>query len=210
MYQVRINILFLLPLLFCGISCDNNINKSGASTFVDLSPNTWKKEYDKYLQELNNVTKQPVASGKNGAIAVGYYGLASRAGLEALKQGGNAIDAALTTALTQVALDGGYAISYFGVMNLVYYEAKTGKVYTMDAGWNSILNELDPMSIPGGNPDPFKKGGDTRQPSGRTALVGGFMKGVESAHEKFGKTCFPKEGPVSILNTPWERSSSWS
>ena len=43
-------------------------------------------------------TSAGVASGYNGAVTVAYNALAARAGLEALKQGGNAIDALLTAA----------------------------------------------------------------------------------------------------------------
>ena len=33
-------------------------------------------------------------------------------------------------------------------MTLVYYDAKTGKVYSLDAGYNSYRNETEPKSIP--------------------------------------------------------------
>jgi len=56
-----------------------------------------------------------VATGRNGAVTVAYNGIAARAGLEALKQGGGANDAAMTAAVTQVAVTAGAPISYFGV-----------------------------------------------------------------------------------------------
>ena len=64
-------------------------------------------------------------------------------------------------------------------MSLVYYDASTDTVYTMNAEWNTVLAETNPMSIPGGVDlsDP-ERGMLGRDPSGRTALVGGFMKGV--------------------------------
>ncbi len=71
----------------------------------DLSPENWADDYDRFLAaQLVDRTEAGVATGKRGAVAVAYNGLAARAGLEALKQGGGAIDAALTAALTQVAL----------------------------------------------------------------------------------------------------------
>jgi gamma-glutamyltranspeptidase/glutathione hydrolase len=122
---------------------------------------------------------------------VAYNALAARAGLEALKQGGSAIDAAMTTALAQVALTAGAPISYFGIMSLVYFEAKTGKVHTMNAEWNTVAGELEPLSIPGGYDIASEEGRrGSGKPSGRTALVGGFMKGVEAAHKRFGKLPF--------------------
>lgn len=162
------------------------------STAADLSPARWRADYERFLS-AQDVTRTEAghASGTNGAVTVAYNGLAARAGLEALKQGGNAIDAALTAANMQVALTAGAPISYFGILSLVYYDAKSGKVYTMNAEWNTVRGEAEPMTIPGaltmsGSLDALRGG----QPSGRTALVGGFTKGVEAAHKRFGRLPF--------------------
>jgi gamma-glutamyltranspeptidase/glutathione hydrolase len=45
-----------------------------------------------------------------------------------LTRGGNAADAVLTTALAQIALTAGSAISYAGIMTVVYFDAGSGKV----------------------------------------------------------------------------------
>jgi len=157
-------------------------------TALDLSPATWKADYDRYMQaQLADRTSAGVATGTHGAVTVAYNGLAARAGLEALKQGGNAIDAAMTAAMAQVTLTAGAPISYFGIMSLVYYEAATGEVHTMNAEWNTVLGEDDPMSIPGGIDLTSEEGIYGTAVSGRTALVGGFMKGVGAAHERFGE-----------------------
>lgn len=160
---------------------------------VNLSPSNWPAgEYERFLdaQDVDRIAAGH-AEGNNGAVTVAYNGLAARAGLEALKQGGNAIDAAMTTALTQVALTAGAPISYFGILSLVYYDAGTGRVHTMNAEWNTVLGETDAKSIPGG----MGMGSEAElrglgPPSGRTAMVGGFMKGVEAAHRRFGKLPF--------------------
>ena len=158
---------------------------------VNLSPVTWKGDYDKFLKAQGvDRSEAGVASGKNGAVTVAYNGLAARAGLEALKQGGNAIDAAMTAALTQVALTAGAPISYFGIMSLVYYDAATGKVYTMNAEWNTVRGETSPTTIPGSLNMASEAGLRGNAVSGRTALVGGFMKGVGAAHARFGKLPF--------------------
>jgi gamma-glutamyltranspeptidase/glutathione hydrolase len=161
---------------------------------VNLSPATWPNaEYERFLkaQDIDR-TEAGVATGRNGAVTVAYNGLAARAGLEALKQGGNAIDAALTTALTQVALTGGAPISYFGIMSLVYYDARTGKVHTMNAEWNTVMGETEPLTIPGSLRMDSEEGLRGTTASGRTALVGGFMNGVEAAHKRFGKLPFER------------------
>ena len=86
---------------------------------VSLSPDHWLSDYTPLLQAQDiDRTEAGVASGTHGAVTVAYNGLAGRAGLEALKQGGNAMDAALTAALTQVALTAGAPISYFGILSL--------------------------------------------------------------------------------------------
>ncbi len=157
-----------------------------------LSPALWPAGEDaRYLGELQNTvrTTAGVATGKNGAVSVAYGAYAARAGLYALERGGNAIDAALTAALTQVAVTAGAPISYFGIMSLIYYDAKTGQITTMNADWSTVLGETEPLTIPGSVAlTPEKMLGST--PSGRTALVGGFMKGVEAAHRRFGRLPF--------------------
>ena len=159
---------------------------------VNLSPANWPKgEYERFLQAQDvDRTEAGVATGRSGAVTVAYNGLAARAGLEALKQGGNAIDAAMTGAITQVAATAGAPISYFGIMSLVYYDAKTKKVYTMNAEWNTVRGETEPLKIPGSIRMGTEEGLRGTAVSGRTALVGGFLKGVGAAHQRFGKLPF--------------------
>ena len=118
---------------------------------------------------------KPIAEGKNGVV-VGTSGpTAVRAGLDVLKKGGTAADAALATALAQVVECGGSYVSNAGILGLVYFDAATGKVHYLNAGYNTPLGETDPLTIPRG------------KPSGRSALVPGFMAGVQAAHDRFGK-----------------------
>src|SRR5262245_53812954 len=117
-----------------------------------------------------------LVEGRNGVV-VGTTGpRAVRAGVEVLKKGGSAADAAMATALAQVVECGGAYVSFAGILGMVYYDADTKKTYALNAAYNTPLEEKDPLSIP-------KKG----TPSGRTALVPGFMAGVQAAHERFGK-----------------------
>jgi gamma-glutamyltranspeptidase/glutathione hydrolase len=92
---------------------------------------------------------KPLARSQKGMVVTHMGGFAVRAGVEALRQGGSAADAALTTALAQIALAAGSFISYAGTMNMVYYEAETGKVHTLDAGYGVPHAETEPHSIPG-------------------------------------------------------------
>lgn len=170
----------------------NFVNSNVGHDGVDLSAAHWAAgERERYLARQNVVrSRAGVARGYRGAVTVACNGYAARAGVEALRQGGTAIDAAMTSALTQVALTGGASVSYFGIMSLVYFDAASGTVHTMNADWNTLRAEHEPLSIPGG----IALGRDGQvhgsRPSGRTALVGGFLKGVEAAHRRFGRLPF--------------------
>jgi gamma-glutamyltranspeptidase / glutathione hydrolase len=130
----------------------------------------WKKGQET-AQKLSALP--PALSGTNGMIAATTGGKALEAGMQILKEGGSAADAAMATALCEVVHAGGSYVSFAGIMMMMYYEAASGKVYYMDAEYNTPLEEKSPGSIP-------RKGG-------RTALVPGFFAGVQAAHDRFGK-----------------------
>jgi gamma-glutamyltranspeptidase/glutathione hydrolase len=158
---------------------------------VSLSPHGWRADYDRYMaRQLFDRTTAGTARGLRGAVTVAYNALAARAGLEALKRGGNAMDAALTTAMAQIVLTAGAPISFFGIQSLVCYDARTRRAHTMNGEWNTLLGETDPLSIPRTLGKPTGPAFLSGKPTGRATLVGGFMKGVESAHRKFGRLPF--------------------
>ncbi|HVS16563.1 MAG TPA: gamma-glutamyltransferase [Thermoanaerobaculia bacterium] len=182
---------WVLAALAVALTCCVPVGGGRSAPAPDLSPATWQEEWDRYLAaQLVERTEAGVATGSRGAVSVAYNGLAARAGLEALRQGGNAMDAALTAALAQVALTAGAPVSYFGILSLVYHDAATGEVHTLNAEWNTVLGEDDPASIPGRLDLSTPEGILGSEPSGRTALVGGFMKGVGAAHGRFGRLPF--------------------
>jgi gamma-glutamyltranspeptidase / glutathione hydrolase len=128
-----------------------------------------------------------LAEGKQGMVVGLSSRRAVRAGLEVLKRGGGAVDAAMASAMTQIVDVAGSYISFAGILTMTYYDAATGKVHFLNAGFNTPIEEKDPLSIP--KMDPFTGGG---APSGRTALVPGFMAGVQAAHDRFGKLPFTR------------------
>jgi gamma-glutamyltranspeptidase/glutathione hydrolase len=162
-----------------------------------LAPSAWPKaDQDRWwaIQQAA-LPGNPPARGDRGAVATALHALATRVGLEALRQGGSATDAVLATALTQIVLGGGAVISFFGILHLMHHDAARGETTSLNAGWNTVLGENDPMSIPGavnasadGTADMLGSG----EPSGRTALVGGFMRGLEEAHHRYGKLPFAR------------------
>lgn len=74
--------------------------------------------------------KTPTASGTGGAVA-SVDPEASAAGLEILRQGGNAVDAAVATAAA-LGVTEPYSAGVGGGGYFMYYDASTGKVSTID------------------------------------------------------------------------------
>jgi hypothetical protein len=136
-------------------------------------------QWKKFQQKAERIAAlPPIPEFTNAMIAATTGGKAVEAGLEILKEGGTAADAALATALCEVVHAGGSYVSFGGPLLMLYFDAASGKVYYLDAQYNTPLEEKDPRSIP-------KNGG-------RTALVPGFMAGVQAAHDRFGKVPFKR------------------
>lgn len=158
---------------------------------VSLSPTTWGDGVvDRYFAQDDTPrlggeamrARHPLAVGHQGIIAGSTGNVAVLAGRLALERGGSAVDAALATALTQICLAGGSWVSYAGFLQMMYHEAATGQIHNLNAAFNTVRNETDPATIPADDPeDPSRP-----LPDGRTALVPGFMAGVEAAHRRWG------------------------
>jgi gamma-glutamyltranspeptidase/glutathione hydrolase len=165
---------------------------------ADLSPAAWPTAQRIAAENLEAVTTSPpvahVVEGRAGIVSVTLSPIAALAGVEALKRGGTAADAAITAALTQVATGLGANVSYAGILELVYYDAGGRKVYALDAGWNSWRGERDPKSIPIADLSMFGLGAAsphvTQGATGRKTLVPGFMAGIGALHARFGKLAF--------------------
>lgn len=123
----------------------------------------------------------PVTSGQGNHVMVVSMGgnRSVQAGLDILAEGGNALDAVLATSMTHIVSTIGMAVSFGGTISLVYYDAETGDVYSMNGPFKIPQRETDPLSIPGRN-------------SGRTALVPGFLPGVLAAHQRWGRIAIEK------------------
>ncbi len=105
---------------------------------VSVSPDSWP-ERDGYLGLESSLPRVPglgpeqTLNPGRAMIAGATNPFAVHAGLEMLKAGGSAADAALTTVLAQVALNAGGAVSYAGIFTAVYYDASSKKVYSLNA-----------------------------------------------------------------------------
>jgi len=92
--------------------------KLGVALVCLLAP-VWAQTPPDQWDGRKRIEPQRSATGSKAMIAGTSEPLAVHAGLEVLKHGGNAADAALTAALAQVALTAGAAISYAGILTAV-------------------------------------------------------------------------------------------
>jgi gamma-glutamyltranspeptidase/glutathione hydrolase len=164
----------------------------------ELSPSSWPKAEREQIEQSESTTVSPIEArsveGNGGIISATVSPLSVYAGIQTLKHGGNAADAAATTALTQVTMQLGSVVSYAGIFTMLYYDAKAHQVYSLDAGYNSYLHETDPKSIPVGDLGPLPVTSAPKPTAGgakgRETLVPGFMAGVEAMHSRFGRLPF--------------------
>jgi gamma-glutamyltranspeptidase/glutathione hydrolase len=163
---------------------------------ADLSPAAWPLATRAQLQqrEYFGYPAYPATVQGGSVLVTGTLSpVAVHAGIEALRQGGTAVDAAATVALTQIATDFGAVVSYAGITQLLYFDARTRKVYSLDAPWGSYAQETDPASIPATDLGALTGAAPQARhiPSpGRQTLVGGFMAGIEAMHRRFGRLPF--------------------
>lgn len=132
--------------------------------------------------EPRPIDKQPTATGYGGAVA-SLDPYASQAGLEILRRGGNAVDAAIATSAA-LGVTRPYDGSIGGGGFLVIYSAKTRKVTTIDtreAAPAAATPDLfiDPAT---GQTIPFTE----RRVSGLSIGVPGVVSGWERALSKYG------------------------
>lgn len=134
------------------------------------------------------MAQQPFASipGQGRSMVVSKYGivaapqfLASQAGVHVLEQGGNAIDAAIAANATMGVVQP-YVNGIGGDLFMLYYEAKTGKVYGLNAGgWTPKALTIDYLK---------QQGLSAIDPIGaHTVDVPGAVAGWNAMQKRFGK-----------------------
>ena len=160
---------------------------------ADLSPAKWPPDEKALAERLEQSVfplKTAIVEGRSALVAATLSPIAVRAGIESLKQGGTAADAASTIALTQVTTALGSYVSYAGILQLIYYDSQTRELYSLDAGWNSYRAETAPNTIPANDMGPPGAGQSTPGAEGRKTLVPGFMAGIEALQQRFGRLPF--------------------
>jgi gamma-glutamyltranspeptidase / glutathione hydrolase len=116
---------------------------------------------------------------ERGIVATSHY-LASQAGAQALARGGSAIDAAITAnavlGVTEPMMNG-----IGGDLFLIYWDAKTGKLYGLNAsGWVPRKLTIDFLAQHGIT-------GKMPQDGIHTVTVPGAVEGWSQAHKRFGR-----------------------
>ncbi|RZQ65644.1 gamma-glutamyltransferase [Amycolatopsis suaedae] len=97
--------------------------------------------------------KVPVASGYLGAVS-SIDADATAAGIEVLRHGGNAVDAAVATAAALGVTDP-FSAGVGGGGFVVFYEARTGKVHTLDGRETAPAAADENLFVENGKPIPF-------------------------------------------------------
>lgn len=120
------------------------------------------------------VTVSPVIA-KRGVVVAGHP-QAAEIGLEVLRKGGNAIDAAVATSLA-LGVAEPYASGLGGKLVMLYYEAASGQIYVVEA-----MDAAGSVNVP----EYLKRPEDDRSYGYSAACVPGLAAGLWTAHQKWG------------------------
>ena len=126
------------------------------------------------------IDKQPTATGYGGAVA-SLDPYASQAGLEILRRGGNAVDAAVAASAT-LGVTRPYDGSIGGGGFFVIYSAETGEVTTIDSREQAPAAMQPDVFIEDGSVIPFQE----RRVSGLSQGVPGLVSGWDLALSTYG------------------------
>ncbi|MFJ9811779.1 gamma-glutamyltransferase [Streptomyces sp. NPDC101158] len=137
--------------------------------------------------------KVPVATGWGGAVA-SVDADASAAGVEVLRKGGNAVDAAVAVAAA-LGVTEPYSAGIGGGGYFVYYDAKTRTVHTVDGRETAPGSADANLFVENGKPIPFEEG----MTSGRGVGTPGTPATWETALDAWGSK------PLRKLLEPAER-----
>ncbi len=132
------------------------------------------RERESLIQQARFMGEKTGVSGKRG-VAVSTHPLATRAAVDAIRAGGNAVDAVCAAALMQTVVEP-HMTTITGVFSMLYHEAATGKNYYLN-GTNAR-----PLNCP--DLDLAKMAEEMR--TANYVCVPGYWAGWQGAHDRFG------------------------
>jgi gamma-glutamyltranspeptidase len=105
-------------------------------------------------------------------MVVTCQALAGQAGIEILRNGGNAADAYIATTMAEYVTAAGYT-SLSGPLYLLYYDQSSKKTEYLNAGLNTVS-------------DPSGQWSEATKIPGTAYVIGGAARGLESLHQRYG------------------------
>jgi len=150
----------------------------GTAALAGLSKGRGERKEDSQIS-IDSLPKQgpkPVVRGKK-AVCSSSHPIVTNTMIEVMKDGGNAVDAAIAGSLVQATVEP-YLSNHGGSVMFIYWEAKTGKSYQLNSRGN-LVPGLSPF-----RPLPAGLGGF----SGALppmACIPGFMPGLGEMYKRF-------------------------
>lgn len=134
---------------------------------------------------------KPSACGEHGAVS-SNSSYATRVGLEILRRGGNAFDAAAAVSLVLSVVEPHHSGIGGGCFGLFYTE-KTGTVYALDARGTAPQNATEDLFIKDGEvQDEWKDSG------GQSVAVPGLLRSLDEMLKKYGTMPFAEVAKPAI------------
>jgi gamma-glutamyltranspeptidase/glutathione hydrolase len=121
--------------------------------------------------------KQAISAEK--AVCASQHPIVTDTMLQVMRDGGNAVDAAIAGCLVQAVVQQEMT-NHTGTVTFLYYEAATGKTYQLDSG-GLLVSDLAPF-----RPIPPGTGVYASGYGAPCACIPGFMPGLKAMHERFG------------------------
>ncbi len=128
------------------------------------------------LESLPKQGPKPVVRGKK-AVCSSSHPIVTETMLKVMKEGGNAVDAAIAGSLVQAVVEP-HMTNHAGTVTFLYWEAKTGKSYELNSQ-GTLVQGLPPFRTFPPNLGGFAMG------AGPMACIPGFMPGLGEMHRRF-------------------------
>ena len=153
-------------LAVAGLAAGSTLPRAAAAAGAVSDPDR------RQLLDQAHFGRKAPASGKDGMVICSHP-LASQTGVDVLREGGNAADAALATSVCQTVVEP-HMTGITGVLSMLYFDAKSGRTTYVNGSAARPVADIPGFS----NADIA---------GGRGVAVPGFWAGFEAAHAKHGR-----------------------